>query len=263
MLLLKLGGSLITDKTGVEQVRLEVVSRLANEIARARAKKPNLQLIVGHGGGSFGHIAAARHKTRQGVKTGEQWHGFAAVHAAMARLNRLVVEALLAAGVPALSLQPSALAFCENGRISSINVAPIQAALAAGLVPVIYGDVAFDTVRGGTIISTEEIMAALAESLRPSWLLLAGVTGGVLDEKEAVIPTITPANILQIEDALRGSHGIDVTGGMLSKVTGMVALVQKVPALSARIFSGLDAGLVEQLLQQPVTAVGTEIRRNS
>ena len=259
MLFLKLGGSLITDKTGVEVMRPDVLKRLAGEIAQARANNPDLHLVIGHGGGSFGHVAAARHNTRQGVQTAEQWYSFAEVHAAMARLNRLVVEALLAADVPALSLQPSTLAHCENGRITTINAVPIQAALDAGLVPVIYGDVAFDAGQGGTIISTEEIMAALARDLRPLWLLLAGVTEGVLDQAGQLIPSITPATVPQIEAALGGSHGTDVTGGMASKVRGMLALTAQHPTLQVRIFSGLVAETVGRVLIKPETAVGTRI----
>ncbi len=262
MLFLKLGGSLITDKTGVEAVRPDVLTRLADEIAQARAGKSDLRLLIGHGGGSFGHVAAARHNTRLGVQTADHWHSFAEVHAAMARLNRLVVEALLAVGVPALSLQPSALVRCENGRIITINTAAIQSALDAGLVPVIYGDVAFDVSRGGTIISTEEIMAALVGDLQPLWLLLAGVTDGVLDEAGQLIPIITPVNMPQIEAALGGSHGTDVTGGMASKVRGMLALTEQQPMLQVRIFSGLVAETVGRVLREPETAVGTQIGQN-
>lgn len=259
MLFLKLGGSLITDKTGLEAVRPEVLARLAAEIAQARAARPDLRLLLGHGGGSFGHVAAAKYGTRQGVATAVQWRGFAEVHAAMARLNRLVVEALLAADVPAMSLQLSALVVCESGRITQISAHSTKAALAAGLVPVVYGDVAFDSERGGTIISTEEVMAALAADLRPSWLLLAGITDGVLDQTQQVIPAITPADFPQIEALLGGSYGTDVTGGMVSKVGGMLALTARYPALRAQIFSGMRAGNVRQVLLQPDRAVGTMI----
>lgn len=262
MLFLKLGGSLITDKTGVEKIRPDVLTQLAAEIAQAQAENPARRLLIGHGGGSFGHVAAARHNTRQGVQTAAQWYGFAEVHAAMARLNRLVVEALLAAGVAALSLQPSALARCENGRITTIDAAPVLDALDAGLVPIIYGDVAFDSAQGGTIISTEEVMAALVGALRPLWLLLAGVTEGVLDQAGQCIPAITPANLSQTEAALGGSYGTDVTGGMASKVRGMLALTAQQPALQVRIFSGLTAGNVRRMIVAPATAVGTTIRQD-
>jgi len=259
VIFIKLGGSLVTDKTGVEAVREDVVQRVATEIAMARQDNPGLSLVVGHGGGSFGHVAASKSNTRQGVETAEQWKDFAEVHAAMARLNRLLVEALLAAGVPALSLQPSASALCENGRIVEIATAPVLAALDAGLVPVIYGDVAFDSEIGGTIISTEEVMMALADVLKPSWLLLAGEVRGVLDLQGEVIPLVTESNFDDIKPALGGSRGTDVTGGMTSKVQSMLALVEEQPSLAIRIVTGLEKGMVQVALAAPDEAGGTLI----
>ena len=260
MIFLKLGGSLITDKTGVEFVCRDVLARLAAEIARARAARPELPLLLGHGSGSFGHVVAAKYGTRTGVQTAEQWHGFVEVSSAASRLSKIVTDALLGAGVPAISFQPSASAICQDGRLTQLAVTPIRNALNHNLVPVIHGDVAFDSRRGGTIISTEEVMVALAGELRPSWLLLAGITDGVYDGQQQVIPMITRANVPEVETALGGSHGTDVTGGMSSKVSGMLDLVDKHPHLSIRIFSGLEAGLVETLLLRPDTKSGTLIR---
>lgn len=256
---LKLGGSLITDKTGVEAVRTAVLARVAAEIHTARQESEQLALLLGHGSGSFGHVAGAKYGTRQGVHTAVQWQGFAQVSAAALRLNRLVVEALLAAGTPAWSVSPSASVQCADGSITHIATAPIENALAAGLLPVTHGDVAFDAVRGGTIISTEEVMMALALTLQPRWLLLAGETSGVYDEDGAVISHITPHNFAQIARALGGSRGTDVTGGMASKVQSMLALVQAHPYLTIRIFSGLEPGLLARVLVNPTLPVGTVI----
>ena len=52
---LKLGGSLITDKSRPQTARLDVLERLASEIAQAYHKHPDLSLVIGHGSGSFGH----------------------------------------------------------------------------------------------------------------------------------------------------------------------------------------------------------------
>lgn len=259
LILLKLGGSLLTDKTGTEALRADTLRRLATEIAAARAADPELQLLVGHGSGSFGHVAAARHGTRAGVRGSAQWAGFAAVGDAAARLDRLVVAALLAEGVPALGLPPSASAHVTDGRILNMAVAPIQSTLAAGLVPVVFGDVAFDTTRGGTIVSTEEVMDYLAAHLRPRWLLLAGETEGVLDEEGQLIPLITAATLPAFLPALGASRGTDVTGGMAAKVRAMVALVEASPGLNIRIFSGLTPDLLTRLLLNPNLAAGTRL----
>ncbi len=256
---LKLGGSLLTDKTEREALRADVLARLAAEIAAARHANPELNLLLGHGSGSFGHTAAARHGTRTGVAGPEQWRGFAEVSDAAARLNRAVVAALLVAGVPAVGLPPSASAVVSDGVIRELALAPIQAALAAGLLPVVFGDVAFDTVRGGTIISTEEVMDFLALTMRPARLLLAGETPGVLDAAGQVVSHISRANYEMLRPALGGSRGADVTGGMASKVAAMLDLAAKIPGLTIHIFSGLETGMLERLLIDSSLSAGTRI----
>jgi isopentenyl phosphate kinase len=59
MVFLKLGGSLITVKSQPHTPRLEALERLGQEIAQARLHNPNLQILLGHGSGSFGHVAPA------------------------------------------------------------------------------------------------------------------------------------------------------------------------------------------------------------
>ncbi|MBP8000402.1 MAG: isopentenyl phosphate kinase family protein [Chloroflexi bacterium] len=260
---LKLGGSLLTDKTGVEQTRPQVIGRIAQEIAQARQQQPDLALLLGHGSGSFGHVAAAKYGTRQGVYTTEQWFGFAEVSAAAARLNKIITDALVLAGVPAISFQPSASALCANGLLESLAIKSILRALRNGLVPLVYGDVAFDLVRGGTIISTEEIFSYLVADCPPTWLLLAGETDGVYDLQGDTIPLITPANFADIREALGGSRGTDVTGGMAGKVREMLDLVQDQPALSICIFSGLIPGNISQALLDPTTVRGTILHHDT
>jgi isopentenyl phosphate kinase len=255
---LKLGGSLITDKHQPRSVRREVLARLLAEVAEARAEAPDLQLVLGHGSGSFGHVEATRHGTRAGARTPEQWRGLAEVQHAAGLLNCEVVEAAWAAGVPVLNLPPSASAVCVDGRLEALAVAPVEAALAHGLVPLVFGDVAVDQVRGGTIVSTEDVLVHLAGVFRPDRVLLAGLEPGVLDRWPGggVLPRIGS------EDAVggaQGAQGYDVTGGMASKVAQMQALVRQVPGLEVRIFSGQEAGVVRDALlgrTQPGTLIG-------
>jgi isopentenyl phosphate kinase len=255
--LLKLGGSLLTDKTREKAMRPDVIARLAREIAAALSAQHsahstcNSALILGHGSGSFGHATAKRHGTRHGVRSPEDWRGFAEVSVAAQQLNRIVADALADAGVPVFSVAPSASARCEDGVLMHLDLAPLRAALANGLVPLVMGDVAFDSVRGGTIVSTEEVFAYLAGHLPVSRVLLAGETEGVYASMAdlRVLPEITPDNWAQISSGIGGSRGADVTGGMASKVRDMLALAQAHPGLTVHIFSGLTPGSVERALK--------------
>ncbi len=259
LIFLKLGGSLITDKKRPETPRMDVLIRTAVALQTAFDINPELQLLLGHGSGSFGHVTAAKYNTRQGVYTAEEWLGFTAVSEVAVRLNRLVLHSLQTAGLPAISFSPSSTAVVHDGHLREMSLAPLRAALAAKLLPIVHGDVAFDEVRGGTIVSTEEVFAYLAAQLRPRWLLLAGETEGVLDSTGKVISHITPANFHEIAPALGGSHGTDVTGGMASKVKEMLDLTAVQPDLRIRIFSGLTPGNLTRLLISPSTNIGTLI----
>ncbi len=260
LVFLKLGGSLITDKQRPLTARPAVIRRLAKEIAEAIQDQRSMRLVIGHGSGSFGHTLAEQYGTRQGVRGRDAWIGFAAVATIAAQLNCMVTDALHNAGVAVFRVQPSASAQCEDGSIVGMALTPIRQALANGLVPLVYGDVAFDTVRGGTIVSTEDIFAHLAERLLPARILLAGVEKGVLDGTGRVIPEITPKNLSHYGDALGGSHGTDVTGGMMEKVRVMMQLCETLPGLEARIFSGLEEGTVSHLLVDREWEAGTRVR---
>lgn len=248
---LKLGGSLITDKTTPRTPRLDVLDRLAREIAEARAQSPSPHLVVGNGAGSFGHIPARSYGTRQGVRTPEDWRGFAEVWHEAAALNRLVTDALYTAGLPVVAFPPSASVIARDGQVLAWDLSPIRNALQAGLLPVIHGDVIFDTVRGGTILSTEDLFGHLARQLHPERILLAGMEDGVwadYPECTQLIPELTPESLAQVASALGGSSATDVTGGMASKVRQSLALVKELPGLEVLIFSGEKPGQVKSAL---------------
>ena len=258
---LKLGGSLITDKSRDRVVRQEILVRLAGEIAAALGSTPDLRLVLGHGSGSFAHRPASRYGTRQGVKGDEGWQGFLEVWRAATELHRLVLDALQAAGAPAISFPASAGAWAEAGKLQSWDLRPLEAALNAGLLPVVYGDVAFDADWGGTILSTEDLFETLAIRLEPQFVLLAGIEPGVWQDFPVctqTFPEIHSDTFSQDGAVITGSAVVDVTGGMESKVMQSLRLVRRHPGLQVRIFSGIAPGNV--LLALKGEAVGTLIR---
>ena len=245
MIFLKLGGSLITDKSQPETPRTKVIKRLATEIAYALDQRPELRLLLGHGSGSFGHPPASRHKTHLGATSYADWIGFAEVWAAAQRLNRFVIDSLIAAGLPAIAFPPSSSTISKDSVILEMAHEPIHQALVAGLIPVVYGDVSFDRARGSTIVSTEKIFAYLARHLRPQRILLAGLDPGVYvnyPETEEVFAVVTEDDVSRIQ--FMETEAPDVTGGMWSKVQEALALAQDYPGLEIRIFSGEEPGAV-------------------
>lgn len=260
---LKFGGSLITDKSRPSTPRLDVLARLAREIAAARTEDTQLRIILGHGSGSFGHVPAKKYGTRAGVATEAEWRGFTEVWWQAATLNRLVIESLHKAELPAISFPVSAGAMSAHGEFAAWDISPMIAALDAGLLPVVYGDVVFDKQRGGTIFSTEDIFGYLALKLEPQRILLAGLEEGVFadyPDRHHLIPEITPQNIEQVAPALSGSNATDVTGGMASKVNQMLALIEAKPSIMVSVFSGDKAENVKNALLG--ASYGSQIHNN-
>lgn len=256
--MIKIGGSLITDKRIENHYRAEVAARVAAEIASSLDADPALRVLIGHGSGSFGHVAAKQYGTINGVTTPDQWRGFARVATVAGELSARVAWTLSEAGVPVWRLQPSASARAHDGRLVDMAIDPIRTALDRGLVPMIYGDVGLDEVRGGTILSTETIFIYLALRLPVQRILLLGEVEGVLDSDGRVISRITPASLREVERAIGASGGTDVTGGMETKVRDMLALAEALPQAEICIMSGLVPNLLESVLRRQANA-GTVI----
>jgi isopentenyl phosphate kinase len=265
LVFLKLGGSLITDKTQPYTPRTDIIEDVALQISTALRALPDLRLVLGHGSGSFGHVAASEYRTRDGVfprpsplihrerDTTEAgyWKGFAEVWYQASALNRFVMRALHKVNLPAIALPPSTNVIASDGKVSIWETTAISMALAAGLVPVIYGDVTFDEIRGGTILSTEDLFSHLARALNPDRILLAGLESAVWEDFPArtrKVKTVTPQTFNKVAESIDKAAGADVTGGMKSKVTQMLDLVQQNPLLKIQIFSGAEPGNIVRAL---------------
>lgn len=251
LVLLKLGGSLITDKDKPYTPRLDKLADLSKEIKTALDSNPGLRLILGHGSGSFGHVAAKKYGTREGVQTREEWVGFSEVRFQAAELNRHVMESLIKAGVPALPFPPSSSMISDNRKVIRHNIQTIRKALDVHLLPVVHGDVAFDETLGGTILSTEDVFAFLVEAFAPARILLAGIEAGVWEDfpaRRKLVKQIQLSAYEKMRDGIGGSASTDVTGGMKSKVEDMLALIQKNNNLTVQIFSAAEPGHLSRAL---------------
>jgi isopentenyl phosphate kinase len=237
VILIKFGGSLITDKSGHEAVRSGVLRRLAGELRQLTESFAG-SIVLGHGSGSFGHAAAAASGwSSSGTKP--SWETMARTQDAAARLHREVITALLEAGLAPFSVSPGSLMVSSNGRVQSLNVEPLVEAIGTGLVPVLFGDVILDSANRARVFSTERVFLSIAPELLAKgfgvsaayWL---GNTDGVLDTAGTTIERITKTNAQVVLESLtkiasvKGAGGqsrvSDVTGGMIHRVESALAL---------------------------------------
>lgn len=258
LILLKLGGSVITDKSKPFTEDIKTIRRLANEIHDARQKK-DFRLIVGHGGGSYAHVPAKKYRTNEGVISEKSCEGIAKVQDAASRLNRIIVSELIAAGEYAVSINISSSCIAENGKIKYMFLKPIKKLLDLNMVPVPYGDVCLDLKKGCCILSTERILSYLAKKLpavekkyKVSRVLICTRVPGIFTEDPIKnpnakrIPLITPKNSKRITKYVKGSAGIDVTGGMLHKMEMLLELAKK--GIESEIIDATKPGILKRAL---------------
>jgi isopentenyl phosphate kinase len=228
-IILKIGGSVITDKNGELAARTEVINRLAEETQKAGVKN----LIIVHGGGSFGHPTAQKYGIKEGLKDEAQKVGFAETHHVMTVLNGLVMDALVWHSIPALSIAPSCCVVTENGRIKSFEDTALKTLLKMRFVPVLYGDAVLDAKLGFTVLSGDQLVAYLAMKFGASKIVIGVDTDGLYDADPKVAKDaklyahLTLGELEKVKSKLGGSTAADVTGGMLGKIVELVPAVEQ------------------------------------
>jgi isopentenyl phosphate kinase len=207
---LKLGGSLITDKERAETLDGAALDAAVDAVAAA---DDDLALV--HGAGSFGHHYAEKHGVS--VTDGTEDAGAALeIHGSMTILNRFVLSRLHDRDVPAMPVHPLSAGARDADATLDMPIPAVRTMLGEGVVPVSHGDVIAHEGRGTTIISGDEVVVRFAEGLDADRVGLCSTVDGVYDADGNVIDRVEDFDA--VADALGGSDATDVTGGMAGKV---------------------------------------------
>ncbi|HEC81430.1 MAG TPA: isopentenyl phosphate kinase family protein [Thermoplasmatales archaeon] len=217
MILVKLGGSVITDKNRRNTVRRKVLNRLSKEI-----KKAEKEIIIVHGAGSFGHIYAEKYFLNKGYINGKQKKGFAITHQNVRLLNNIVLESLINAGIPAVSIPPISFVKLKNKKLHHCEESWFKDSLNLGLTPVTFGDVVFDTKLGFNICSGDLLMVALSAKFKPERAVFVIDEEGIYSANPKLEKTAKLLKNLSVEELTKvttpsNTHA-DVTGGMMGKI---------------------------------------------
>lgn len=215
VLLIKLGGSIITNKTIEQSVQYDVLRSLVMQIKAIRAACPELSLVIGHGQGSFAHFPAKKYRLNEGMVVEDAQYGLAVTLDVVAKLNRIVVTELLGEHLPAVSLFPSQIALAKSGQPHSAYLATLEEYLKLGLLPVVTGDAIVDLETGCTIWSADFSLPYYARQLQGrGWKIHSVIhvtkTPGVyrdVDKPElGIFETITTHSFDKIFHQLGSAH---------------------------------------------------------
>jgi len=250
LILIKIGGGVITDKSVHYGLREDVLKRLSQEIAEAANKLSDTNLIIGNGAGSFAHFSAHKYKTTEGFINDESKMGMGWVRHDAVKLNQIVFEQLLTANVPVFSFSPSSLMSVKEGKTKNIFMDSLVDAMDKGIVPLVYGDVVVDSSKGCDVYSTEKVFDELAkyfvEKFEVRVIHISSEDGVYKKGQASVFAEINNSNFEEVKDHLGGSNGVDVSGGMLHKVEECLEVAKL--GITSQIVSGMKPGRVRDAI---------------
>jgi isopentenyl phosphate kinase len=242
VIVLKIGGSVITDKNRVSTPRPDQIRRIAAEIKDGLGSK----LVLVHGAGSFGHHQAREFGLKSGLNE-KSIRGIMPTHNAVRELNDMIVGGLYDNGVYAAPVHPLSSCVLKDGRIEHICMDVIDSMLAAGIIPVLHGDVVADTARGIDVLSGDQLVVYLAKALHADKVGIGTNVDGVYAKDFKIIRAITPSNLNEVRESLAGSGSVDVTGGMHGKIMEMMELANA--GIPSCVFNAGRPGNVARFLK--------------
>ena len=206
MILIKLGGSIITNKEKPLSARRKTIENLARSL-----KKIDEPIVIVHGGGSYGHYWSVKYDMHTKEKKYDL-RGVAIIKNSMIELNKIILDLMLKNKLNPYCLPPTD--FMSGNKPIIKKVKEIEKIAKSGLIPVTYGDALWYGHKKTYILSGDKIMTHIAKILKPKLCIFALNEDGLysdLNSKKLIYE-------LKGEHPLISENKMDVTGGMTRKV---------------------------------------------
>ena len=206
MILIKLGGSIITNKEKPLSPRKKIVDGIAKNL-----KRIDEPMIVVHGGGSFGHYWSVKYDMHTKPKKYDM-HGVVIVKNSMIDLDKIILDSFVKNKLNPYSLPPTD--FMSGNKSITKKIKEIEKIAKAGLIPVTYGDALWYGNKKTYILSGDKIMTYLSKILKPRLVIFALNEDGLYSD----LKTKKLIYELNGENPKISENKMDVTGGMTRKV---------------------------------------------
>lgn len=222
MILVKLGGSIITEKSSYRRYRSATTRRLCREMAASGE-----DVVLVHGAGSYGHVVAKEFRLNEGKLGDWQIPGLVRCLGDVRDLDQKVCGDLEARGLRPFPIPPSACVTMRSGHLDMMDLGLFRRALDLGLTPVTYGDMALDSQTGFSVCSGDELMLRLAQNFQFSRAIFCADVDGVctadptMDRTAKLIPEIDEKTLAALP---RTSRSADVTGSIYGKIEFMLRM---------------------------------------
>ncbi len=251
---LKIGGSVITDKKQWKKAKPREIQRISVEIASAFKEKP-FKLVLIHGAGSYGHPLVDEMRKEKLLSSPLK---FSEVVFSVSELNHLFLKHLLANKLPCVQLKAVDLVKLRNGEIASLQVEPVKECLERGLIPVLHGDMALDEKLTFNVASGDMLAEFIAARLKAEELLFGTDVDGLytsdpkLGLEAQFISEVNKGNLNELlgivsKEEFYTSNSTDVTGRMPKKFRYMVKAAKQ--GVKCVVFNACKPSMVYRALR--------------
>ena len=243
---IKLGGSLLTDKSKPYTYRKQVLNSVAREIKECLDEGLIQSLILLHGVGSYGHPPVLEHNLHKGFLGPEQLLPLSKTQESVATLRHIIVKELQNAGIPVCLMYPSSMVTAEKMRMTNYFLDPLRGFVSVGMVPLLGGDILIDSVMGWSVGSGDQLAAIIANEFGAKRLIFASDVAGIYESDPKVnseATLIETVDLNQLDATLKrmgASETADASGKMKGKLKSLT------PAIPA-IRKGLEVGLLSMM----------------
>lgn len=251
--LIKLGGSVVTDKSRNRHYRREMVQQLGRELAEYQ-KKTQEVFFIGHGQGSFGHTIVKKYADHFTTRSAFKAQKMAEMLRTVSQLHELILDDLIECGLPVISYRFSQQAILDDQGNIQMKMELLDSLFDLQTIPLTTGDIVVDERKGNAVLSTEKIFFRLIKYLHQSSVyqvkrvVYVTEVEGVLDHDKQLIPHIGADQKIQESLFFSESGQSDVTGAMKHKVESAQAVAKQ--GIPVAILSPTNLGNLTNYLNE-------------
>ena len=212
MILIKLGGSIITNKERPLSARRKAIESILKQI-----KKINEPKIIVHGGGSYGHYWSVKYDMHTKPAKYDA-RGVAIVKNSMIELNKIILDTAVKNRINAYCLPPTD--FMNGNKSIKNKILTMNDISKSGLIPITFGDALWFGQKKSYILSGDVIMTTIAKVLKPRLSVFVLNVDGVYSN----LKTKKLIYDFKKEKPTISINKTDVTGGMTRKIAEAVKI---------------------------------------
>ena len=229
-IIIKLGGSLLTDKSTPYKLKEDILKAVAVEIKECFDLDLIKKLVVIHGVGSFGHPPVLKYYLHKGFENKDQLISLSKTQQIVNEFRKKIATTFLEEGIPINLMHASSMVVGEKMRITEDYFNSLVGYLSLGMVPLIGGDMMYDKVMGFSVCGGDQLAVILSRVLQAKKLLFVTDVPGVFNkdpnsgEKVHLLREININELGELLTKMNISMTKDATGKMKGKLSALISI---------------------------------------